>query len=76
MKCEDLISDDEDGYYMEEVVQLEEEMMGKEGKKQEKKEMKVLDHSMINYKPFKKNFYIECEELKKMNEEEVEVLRA
>jgi hypothetical protein len=63
MKSTDLISDDEDGYYMEEVIQLDEENIGKESKKQEKKEMKVLDHNIINYRPFKKHFYIECDEI-------------
>ena len=73
MKSTDLISDDEDGYYMEEVVQLDEDAIGKEGRKQEKKELKLADHNTINYKPFKKHFYIECDEIRDKSEYEVEV---
>ena len=63
-----MISDDEDGFYMEEVVQLDDnEIYG--SKKSEKKELKLLDHSRVNYKPFRKNFYIECDEIKRMGED-------
>lgn len=41
----------------------------------EKKELKSLDHSLINYKPYRKDFYIECQEITNMTEEEVEKYR-
>jgi len=40
-----------------------------------KKELPLVDHSTIEYAPFRKNFYIEVPEIKKMTDEEVEAFR-
>ena len=40
-----------------------------------KKELPIVDHSKIDYKPFRKNMYVEVPELAKMNEEDVKLYR-
>lgn len=40
-------------------------------KKAQKKDVKKVDHSKMNYLPFRKDFYIEAPEIAKMTEEEV-----
>jgi len=43
--------------------------------KNKKKELPLVDHSKIDYKPFRKNLYVEVPELVKMNEEDVKLYR-
>lgn len=43
--------------------------------KNKKKELPVVDHSKIDYKPFRKNLYVEVPELAKMTEEDVKLYR-
>jgi len=43
--------------------------------KNKKKELPIVDHSKIDYKPFRKNLYVEVPELAKMNEEDVKLYR-
>ena len=43
--------------------------------KNKKKELPVVDHSKIEYKPFRKNLYVEVPELAKMTEEDVKLYR-
>lgn len=44
-------------------------------KKTKAEKLSVVDHSKIDYKPFKKNFYIEAKEIAKMTPEEVAAYR-
>ncbi len=41
----------------------------------EKKELKLVNHSLINYEPYRKNLYVESNELSKLTVEEVEKMR-
>ncbi len=41
-----------------------------------KKDILAVDHSTINYAPFRKNFYVETSEIAKMTDEEVRAYRA
>ena len=43
--------------------------------KNKKKELPVVDHSKIDYKPFRKNLYVEVPELAKMTEDDVKLYR-
>lgn len=45
-------------------------------KKLEKKELKPVDHSTIEYEPFRKNFYREVSELANMTADEVKKYRS
>lgn len=69
----------------EELQELEEEIemrreAGKEDdffqsnvpKRKQKKELMKVDHSKINYIPFRKNFYIECPDISELTDVEVE----
>jgi ATP-dependent RNA helicase DDX46/PRP5 len=44
-------------------------------KTRKKKDIPSVDHSKVNYEPFRKNFYVEPVDLAEMNEEEVAILR-
>jgi len=44
-------------------------------RQQQKKVLPAVDHSTIEYEPFRKNLYIEVPEIKRMTEEQVEALR-
>lgn len=44
-------------------------------KKTKAEKLSIVDHSKIDYKPFKKNFYIEVKEIAKMTPEEVAAYR-
>ena len=44
-------------------------------KRAKKKDLGLVDHDTINYEPFRRNFYIEAEEVKSMTDEEVAVYR-
>lgn len=44
-------------------------------KKAKKKDVLTIDHSEIDYKPFRKNFYTETTELQNLTEEQVRKIR-
>ncbi len=44
-------------------------------KEKKKKELPTVDHSKVQYMPFRKKFYIEVPEIKKMTKEEVDQYR-
>jgi ATP-dependent RNA helicase DDX46/PRP5 len=44
-------------------------------KLKKKKELPVIDHSKMNYEPFRKSFYVEPAELTELSEKEVDELR-
>lgn len=44
--------------------------------KNKKKELFVVDHEKVYYRPFKKNFYVEVPQIKDMSAEEVEIMRS
>ena len=46
-----------------------------ESAKAKKKELALVDHSRIEYEPFRKNFYIESPEISRMSNKQVELLR-
>lgn len=51
---------------------IEEAWMKAKNKIGEKKELKLVNHSLMNYEPFRKNLYIETKEVGNMTEEQVE----
>lgn len=53
---------------------LQSAMSGLQGK--QKKLLKAIDHTTVEYQPFRKNFYVEVPEIAKMTSEEVEEYRA
>ncbi|KAI8145058.1 P-loop containing nucleoside triphosphate hydrolase protein [Fennellomyces sp. T-0311] len=52
-----------------------EDILALAAKKAKKKDLAVVDHSQIDYEPFRKNFYIEPPELKEMTSDQVDMLR-
>jgi ATP-dependent RNA helicase DDX42 len=62
------ISYDEDGFPISKVGK-------KEGEKSVIEPLPVVDHSKINYKSFKKNFYKENAEISKLTEDQIALLR-
>ncbi|PVV01646.1 hypothetical protein BB560_003924 [Smittium megazygosporum] len=62
--------DNEDG-----VPEDPEDILELAAKKLKKKDFISVDHSKIQYEPFKKEFYVEPEELASLTEEQVESLR-
>ncbi|KAJ2553734.1 pre-mRNA processing RNA-helicase [Coemansia sp. RSA 1933] len=53
-----------------------EDVLALAAKRLKKKEIAAVDHSKMNYESFKRNFYIEPAELRNMDPEEVERMRA
>ncbi len=45
-------------------------------KKAQKKELKAVDHSKMEYAPFRKDFYLQAPEITAMTDEEVKEFRA
>ena len=41
----------------------------------ERKELKLVNHSLINYELFKKNLYVECKEISNLTHEQIEQIR-
>ncbi|XP_065881587.1 DEAD-box ATP-dependent RNA helicase 42 [Euphorbia lathyris] len=62
-KDDDTVDDEDDDEFMKRV------------KKTKAEKLSVVDHSKIDYKPFRKNFYIEVKEIMRMTSEEVGVYR-
>ncbi|KAI7849355.1 P-loop containing nucleoside triphosphate hydrolase protein [Circinella umbellata] len=52
-----------------------EDILALAAKKARKKDLAIVDHSQIDYEPFRKNFYIEPPELKEMTSDQVDMLR-
>jgi len=53
----------------------EQDLLALAQKVEKKKELQLVDHSKIDYEPFKKNFYIETQEIAKMTPEETKKYR-
>ncbi|EEB07473.1 ATP-dependent RNA helicase Prp11 [Schizosaccharomyces japonicus yFS275] len=69
-------TNDEDDLYEQSTTLAEEEnILALAAKRMKKKDFITVDHSKINYEDFRKNFYVEPEELKKLSLEEVDELR-
>ncbi|KAI9309408.1 P-loop containing nucleoside triphosphate hydrolase protein [Cunninghamella echinulata] len=63
-------SDDDDNYGSD-----PEDILAMAAKKVKRKELAAVDHSKIDYEPFRKDFYIEPAELRDMTQEQVNDLR-
>lgn len=59
----DPLEDEDDDEFMKRV------------KKTKAEKLSIVDHSKIDYKPFRKNFYIEVKEISRMTQEEVSAYR-
>ncbi|QDS74582.1 hypothetical protein FKW77_008246 [Venturia effusa] len=59
----------------EETEIVEDDELAKFAARKKKKELKPVNHGKIEYEPFKKQFYIEPEELKDMDDAELQALR-
>ena len=53
----------------------EDDYLSRQRRAAEKRELKPIDHSKIDYEPFKKNFYIASSELRAMSDEQIEAFR-
>ncbi|PVU85548.1 hypothetical protein BB559_006956 [Furculomyces boomerangus] len=62
--------DTEDG-----IVEDSESILELAAKRMKKKDVITVDHSKVEYEPFRKSFYVEPAELRNMKEEELEELR-
>ncbi|XP_052184838.1 DEAD-box ATP-dependent RNA helicase 42 [Diospyros lotus] len=62
-KDEDAVEDEDDDEFMKRV------------KKTKAEKLSIVDHSKIEYPPFRKNFYIEVKEISRMTSEEVAAYR-
>ncbi|XP_044510847.1 DEAD-box ATP-dependent RNA helicase 42-like [Mangifera indica] len=60
---EEMVEDEDDDEFMKRV------------KKTKAEKLSIVDHSKIDYKPFRKNFYIEVKEISRMTPEEVVAYR-
>jgi ATP-dependent RNA helicase DDX46/PRP5 len=67
--------DDDDGVVLNSDGELPEHHYAKEAKRAKIKEVAVVDHSKINYEPFKKDFYIPPPEYRDLTPEEIASLR-
>jgi ATP-dependent RNA helicase DDX46/PRP5 len=75
-KKEDVMyQEDVNEYLKEEVFQNTEELWMKAKSKGERKELKLVNHSLIKYEPFRKNLYIESKEVTNMSDEMVQAYR-
>lgn len=68
------IFSDDDGADMEAVGEDPDEILAMASKKK-KKEIPTVDHSKVQYEPFRKNFYTEPQDLKEMSEDDARALR-
>ncbi|KAJ2386120.1 pre-mRNA processing RNA-helicase, partial [Coemansia sp. RSA 2559] len=69
-----LVEDDVDD--MDDADADVEDVLALAARRLKKKEIAAVDHSKMNYENFKRNFYIEPAELRSMDPEEVERMRA
>ncbi|KAI9316009.1 P-loop containing nucleoside triphosphate hydrolase protein [Dichotomocladium elegans] len=65
---EEVAKDEEYGSDPEDILALA-------AKKARKKDLSVVDHSQIDYEPFRKDFYIEPPELRDLTSDQVDILR-
>jgi len=65
--------DDDDDEGTEEPLN-EEKLLALADKKAKKKDLQMVDHSLVNYEPFNKEFYIEVPEIAKMTPEDLQQL--
>ncbi|GAB7338904.1 hypothetical protein MBLNU457_5585t2 [Dothideomycetes sp. NU457] len=68
-----MFSDDEDN--MEAVGDIDDDELAAVMNKKKKKELPTVDHSKVEYEPFRKNFYVEPQELQELDAEGVKSLR-
>lgn len=71
-----LFDSDDEGANLDAMGDDTEAAMAAAVAKRKKKEIPAVDHSKMNYEPFRKNFYSESVELAEMTTEDVEILRA
>lgn len=72
----ELIEQNQDGLEYSSEEEVEDLKMTADGlANRQKKDLAKVDHSLIDYMPFRKNFYIEVPEIAKMTHEEVELYR-
>ena len=73
----EILDDDIEDNYMafREDTEADESFLVKQRKQAEKKELKGMDHTEIEYEPFRKSFYIEARELAAMTQQEVDTYR-
>ncbi|BFZ60206.1 pre-mRNA processing RNA-helicase [Saitoella coloradoensis] len=72
---EAIMSDDDGAGPSSDDALEAEDILAMAAKKAKKKELPNIDHSAIDYEPFRKEFYVEPAELREMTEEEVDELR-
>ncbi|KAL0274725.1 UNVERIFIED_CONTAM: hypothetical protein PYX00_002784 [Menopon gallinae] len=72
----ELIEQNQDGLEYSSEEEVEDLKVTVDGlANRQKKDLAKVDHSAIDYMPFRKNFYIEVPEIAKMTNEEVEIYR-
>lgn len=69
-------ANDDERMVISETLEEEENLLALAAKRSKKKDIITVDHSKINYEDFKKDFYVEPEELKNLSPAEVDELRA
>eukprot|EP01080_Neovahlkampfia_damariscottae_P010094 gene10094-2514_t len=83
LESEVLYSEESDGHLLDDyMIAPEEPLLGQQDSEnqevkviKQKKEFKDVDHSKIDYIPFRKNFYIQARELSNLTEEEIQKIR-
>ncbi|KAJ2820968.1 pre-mRNA processing RNA-helicase [Coemansia erecta] len=71
----DSVPDNDDGYGSDAVPAESEDVLAMAAKRLKKKDLAAVDHSKMNYEPFKRDFYIEPAELRNLTAEEVDMMR-
>ncbi|KAJ2443117.1 pre-mRNA processing RNA-helicase [Coemansia sp. RSA 2440] len=71
----DVVPDNDDGYGSDHVPADSEDVLALAAKRLKKKDLAAVDHSKMNYEPFKRDFYIEPAELRNLTTEEVDMMR-
>ncbi|EPX71894.1 ATP-dependent RNA helicase Prp11 [Schizosaccharomyces octosporus yFS286] len=69
-------ANEEDRITQSETLEEEENLLALAAKRSKKKDVISVDHSKMNYEDFRKDFYVEPEELKHLTPREVDELRA
>ena len=72
---EEMIFDDDDGLNMVSTEADPDDILAMAAKLKKRKDLPTVDHSKVNYDPFRKSFYVEPAELTDMTEQEVDELR-
>ncbi|KAF3939480.1 hypothetical protein ABW19_dt0205799 [Dactylella cylindrospora] len=71
--AEAMFGDDDDN--LTAIVNDPDDILAMASKMKKKKELPAIDHSKVQYEPFRKSFYVEPAELADMSEQEVDELR-